>query len=407
MKIPELLSPAGDPEKLNKAILYGADAVYLAGTRFGMRAAASNFSDNQLSEAVRFCHERGKKVYVTCNTIPNPEEIALLPSFLCYLEEINADAIIAADLGVISLCKKYAPSVDLHVSTQAGVMNARTADAFCSLGARRVVLARELSLEEIKRIRKDTSSELEIEVFCHGSMCVSFSGRCLLSKYMTGRDANSGDCTQPCRWKYHLVEEKRPGQYFEISEDNGTYIMNSKDLCTLPILRELIETGIDSLKIEGRTKSSYYTSSVTAAYRHVMNAISRGDPIPESWLNEVEMVNHRPYSTGFYLDSPEQYTNNSAYISQCDVVGTVDKIDKDGNAVVIQKNRFFTGDEVNVLSPDDNEAVFKIGKMLDENGVEIECANHAGMLLRMNIPAGIAPGAFLRKRRIDQKIKNT
>ncbi len=399
MKIPELLSPAGDFEKLRMAVAYGADAVYLAGHSFGMRAAASNFSEEELREAVSYCHKKGVKVYVTCNTIPTNKEIRQLPIFLQEIEKSGADAVIVADLGVMQLSKQFAPSLAIHASTQVGVMNSASALALYNMGARRIVLAREVSLEEIRAIRKEVPDDLEIEVFCHGSMCVSFSGRCLLSTYLTGRDANRGQCAQPCRWKYSLVEENRPGEFFDISEDKGTFILNSKDLCTLPILEELVNTGVNSVKIEGRTKSSYYVASATSAYRNALDALANDLPVPEVWLNEAEMVSHRPYSTGFYISQAQQYTESAAYLSQCDVVGVVLQCDIDGNAVILQKNRFFVGDTINVLSPGKEPFSFQVKDMTDDAGNPINVANHAEMIIKMQLPFFSEPGSFLRGMR--------
>lgn len=327
---PELLSPAGDMEKLQMAVSYGADAVYLAGQQFGMRAGTANFTEEELIQALNLCHSKNVKVYVTCNTIPTSDEISMLPGFLSRLEDLMVDGVIVADIGVMSLCRQYCPSVAIHASTQVGVMNAETAKALYQLGAKRIVLARETSIKDIANIRKSVPDDLQLEAFCHGSMCVSFSGRCLLSAYFTGRDANRGMCAQPCRWKYHLVEETRPGQYLEISEDNGTYILNSKDLCTIHIVKDLVEAGIDSLKIEGRTKSSYYVASTTSAYRHAIDAYLYGEELDNKWLDEVNMVSHRPYSTGFYQSDAQQYTENSAYISSCDVIGIVADCNENG-----------------------------------------------------------------------------
>ena len=292
----ELLAPAGDMERLTMALHYGADAVYLAGTQFGMRASAGNFNEEQLREAVRLAHSMGRRVYVTCNTLPREDELASLPGYLEFLQDAEADALIIADIGVLELAKKYAPKVAKHISTQFGVINSAAANALYALGADTVVLARETPLEDIKKIRLNTPPELRLEVFVHGAMCVSFSGRCLLSNYLTGRDANRGQCAQPCRWKYHLVEEKRPGEYFEISEDGGTHIMNSRDMCMIEHIPELIDAGIDSFKIEGRMKSSYYAAVVTNAYRHAIDAAVTGAPLDPLWVEEVNKVSHRPYT---------------------------------------------------------------------------------------------------------------
>ena len=406
-KYVELLSPAGDMEKLKMAVTYGADAVYLSGKQFGMRAGTANFTDESLEKAINYCHSLNKKVYVTCNTIPTNDEIDLLPGHLSLLEALKADGVIVADLGVLELCKRFCPSVEIHASTQVGVMNAETAKALYSLGVKRAVLARETSLEDIARIRSAIPSDMKIEAFCHGSMCMSFSGRCLLSAYLTGRDANRGMCAQPCRWKYHLVEETRPGQYMEITEDNGTYILNSKDMCTISILPRMIDAGVDSIKIEGRTKSSYYVASVTSAYRHALDAYYRNEEPDMYWTDEVEMISHRPYSTGFYLKEAEQYTESSAYISSCDVVGIVSECDPDGNATIIQRNKFYPCDEVNILTSSGSIVKCNIGMITDEYGNDIESANRAQMIVKAKLPEYIPPDSFIRKMREDPSVKNS
>ena len=319
MTKPELLCPAGDMERLEMALHYGADAVYLAGEQFGMRAAAGNFSEEALRQAVKLAHQNGTKVHVTCNTLPRDNELRSLPAFLELLEEIGADAVIAADFGVMGMVKRYAPHVALHISTQFGVVNSASACALHDFGASRVVVARELHLDEIAAIRANTPKDLELEAFVHGAMCVSFSGRCLLSNYMTGRDANRGRCAQPCRWEYGLVERQRPGEVFQIVEDGGTFLLNSRDMCMIEHLPELLDAGVSSLKIEGRMKSAYYVGAVTNAYRHALDAVNSGAPVPEIWVRETEQISHRPYSTGFYFGEPGQYTSESAYFSGAEI----------------------------------------------------------------------------------------
>ncbi|SHI13188.1 putative protease [Sporobacter termitidis DSM 10068] len=398
---PELLSPAGDIERLNVALTYGADAVYLAGPRFGMRAAAGNFSDEDMEKAAALCHGRGVRVYVTCNTVMRGEGIAALPQYFERLQAAGADAVIVTDLGAFTLAKKYAPKLKIHISTQAGIMNAESARAFYDLGASRVVLARELTLEEIAEIRAKTPAALELEAFVHGSMCVAFSGRCLLSNYLAGRDANSGACAQPCRWKYRLIEEKRPDDWLEISEEGGTYVFNSRDLCMIDHLPELLEAGVTSLKIEGRTKSAYYAAAVTNAYRHALDAALQGIALPRVWSEEVNKVSHREYSTGFYFgrEGPGQYYKDSMYFSDCDVAAVVESCDGEGNAVLTQRNRFFAGDTLELLTPGGVPETFTAGPMLDAEGLEITAAPHPMMTLRMRLP-GIAPQySILRKPR--------
>ena len=311
----ELLAPAGDWERLEMAVAYGADAVYLAGTTFGMRSFAGNFSPEEMKRAVAFCKAHGVDAHVTCNTMPRNDEIARLPQWLELLEEAGVTAVILADVGVLGLAKKYAPNVKIHISTQASIVNYQAATAWHELGADRVILARELNLEEIAEIRAKTPKSLEIETFAHGAMCVSYSGRCLLSNYMTGRDSNRGACAQPCRYKFSLMEEKRPGEYFDVYEDEkGTYIMNSRDMCMIDHIPDLIAAGVDSLKIEGRAKSSYYAAIVTGAYRHCIDDVLAGRPLNMTWRDEVEKVSHRHYSTGFFYGQPGQYTADARYI---------------------------------------------------------------------------------------------
>ena len=294
----ELLSPSGDMERLKLAVKFGADAIYVGGTMFGMRTNPSNFDADQLKDAVEFVHMNNKKIYLTCNTLPRNNEIDVLPDYLRYVSSIGVDALIIADMGVLSLAKKYAPDTDIHISTQAGIVNYQSANAFYEMGASRIVTARELSLDEIKTIRDKANPNLEIEVFVHGAMCMSFSGRCILSDYMVGRDANRGDCAQPCRWKYHLVEETRPGLFFPINqEEEGTYIFNSRDLCMIEHIPELVDAGVDSFKIEGRAKSEYYTAIVTYAYRAAIEEYltnpSKDFKVPDWILQEMDKMSHR------------------------------------------------------------------------------------------------------------------
>ena len=401
MKRPEVLAPAGDMEKLIMAVTYGADAVYLAGQAYGMRAAAANFTPDQLREAVSYCHARGVRVYVTCNTIPNDEEMAALPDYLRLLDDAGADAVIAADLGVLRAVQKHAPRLALHISTQAGVMNAETARVFYDMGAKRVVLAREMTLDQIAAMSARLPEDLEIEAFCHGAMCVSFSGRCTLSDYLTGRGANRGACAQPCRWKYHLVEEKRPGEYFEISEDGGTYILNSRDMCMIDHIPELLAAGVTSLKIEGRTKSSYYAAATANAYRHAVDAALAGRPLDPVWIREVRKISHRPYSTGFYFGTPGQYTDDACYFSDSDVAAVVTACDADGNAVLSQRNRFFPGDELELLMPGSLPVPFTAGALYTEDGEPIDAARHPKMTLRTKLPFAAPENSFLRRARTE------
>ena len=395
----ELLAPAGDMERLTMALHYGADAVYLAGTQFGMRASAGNFNEEQLREAVRLAHSMGRRVYVTCNTLPREDELASLPGYLEFLQDAEADALIIADIGVLELAKRYAPNVAKHISTQFGVINSAAANALYALGADTVVLARETPLEDIKKIRRNTPPELRLEAFVHGAMCVSFSGRCLLSNYLTGRDANRGQCAQPCRWKYHLVEEKRPGEYFEISEDGGTHIMNSRDMCMIEHIPELIDAGIDSFKIEGRMKSSYYAAVVTNAYRHAIDAAAAGAPLDPLWVEEVNKVSHRPYTTGFYFGEPGQYYHDATYFTDADVAAVVEACDADGNAVLYQRNKFHRGDELELLTTDAAPVKFTVEHMYNSEGEEIDDTRHAMMEIHMRLPRYAERYSIVRKCR--------
>ena len=398
-RIPELLSPAGDFEKLTMAVRYGADAVYLSGKEFGMRAAAASFDDEQLLKGIRFAHDRAVKVYITCNTLPREKEIERLPDFLSFLQDAGADALIIADLGILALAKKYAPSVQCHVSTQFGVVNSAAANYLFNLGADTVVLARELPLEEIRSIREHTAEKLRLEAFVHGAMCVSFSGRCLLSNYLTERDANRGQCAQPCRWKYHLMEETRPGELFEITEDGGTFILNSNDLRMIEHLRDLYDAGIDSFKIEGRMKSAYYTAVVTNAYRHAIDALRQNIPLDPVWIEETEKVSHRPYCTGFYYGDPGQHYGSSSYTQTADVVAVVESCDEQGNAVLTQRNRFFRGDILELMNPKTIPVLFTAERITDSDGNEIIDTRHPMMRFCMKLPVSVPQFTIVRKPR--------
>ena len=396
-KIPELLAPAGDPERLRMAVLYGADAVYLAGTDFGMRAFAGNFTPEQMREAVEFAHSHGVRVHCTVNTMPRNDEIARLPEHLEQLNELGVDALIVADLGAFTLAGKYAPRCQRHISTQASICNYETARAWYDLGASRVILAREVGLAEIREIREKTPPELEIEAFVHGAMCVSYSGRCLLSNYMTGRDSSRGACAQPCRYQYALMEEKRPGEYFPIEEDEqGTYILNSRDMCMIDHLRDLTEAGLSSLKIEGRAKSAYYAAIVTGAYRHGLDAVAAGEEIDPVWRDEVEHVSHRPYSTGFYYGPPGQYYANSRYVREWQVVALVMNCDAEGNATLSLRNKFRTGDTVELVGPDLRPFAMTVGQMQDESGAVLEEPRMPQMIFHMKLPKAVPPYTLVR-----------
>ncbi len=405
---PELLSPAGDFERLKMCVHYGADAVYLAGTEFGMRASAGNFGPEELPRAISYAHDRGVKVYVTCNTLPREDELPRLPAYLEQLQDAGADGLIIADLGVFSLARKYAPKVPVHISTQLGVVNSETAKMLYDLGATRVVLAREMSLEEIRAFRQNIPAELEIEAFVHGAMCVSFSGRCLLSNYLTGkRDANRGQCAQPCRWKYALMEEKRPGEYFPIGEDNGTFILNSRDMCMIEHLPELLDAGISSLKIEGRMKSAYYAGAVTNAYRHAIDDVLAGREVDPVWIRETEQLSHRPYSTGFYYGQPGQYTADSAYFAGADICAVVEECDAEGNARLTQRNKFCQGDAIELLTRDGAPIPFTADGMAGPDGTPIDATPRAMMEFTMKLPRSCEPLSILRRLKEDPKRSRT
>ena len=397
----ELLAPAGDMERLRMSLAYGADAVYLAGTDFGMRSFAGNFTPEELKQAVALCHSRGVAVHVTCNTMPRNGEIARMPEWLSYLQELGVDAAILADVGVLSLLKKHAPRVKAHISTQASVSNYQAAAAWYELGASRVILARELSLDEIREIRAKTPRELEIEAFVHGAMCVSYSGRCLLSNYMTGRDANRGACAQPCRYQYALVEEKRPGEYFPIGEDaGGAYIMNSKDMCMIDHIPELIDAGLDSLKIEGRAKSAYYAAVVTGAYRHAIDAALAGQPLEPVWRDEVEKVSHRPYSTGFYFGEPGQHTSHSRYVRDWQIMAVVTSCAPDGTALCELRNKLSAGDELELVGPGLKPVPVTVEGLTDGDGLPIPEARKPQMPFYFRLPIQAPPLSLLRRKAV-------
>ena len=394
---PELLCPAGDMEKLQMAVLYGADAVYLAGTSFGMRSFTGNFTPEELPKAVAFAHEHNVRVHVTVNTMPRNDEAAALPQWLALLNDAGVDALIVADLGVFTMAGKYAPKCERHISTQQSVANYVCAQSWFDLGAKRVVLARELSLPEIITIREKVSPELELETFCHGAMCVSYSGRCLLSNYMTGRDSNRGQCAQPCRYQYALMEEKRPGEYFPVFEDEkGTYIMTSRDMCMIDHLKELVDAGVDCFKIEGRAKSAYYAAIVTGAYRHVLDDVLAGRAIDPVWRDEVEHVSHRHYSTGFFFGQPGQYTENSRYIRDWQICAVVEQCDEDGNAVLSLRNKFRDGDEVEIVGPDCKPFAWVAEQMRDMDGAALMEPRTPQMRFQAKLPKKVPPMSFVR-----------
>lgn len=402
--VPELLSPAGDMERFERALYFGADAIYLGGSAFSMRAAPSNFTTVELKKACSMAHEKGVKVYLTCNTVPRNNEIDALPQFLIDSAEAGVDAFIISDMGVMSLAKKYTPQVDIHISTQAGITNYASANEWYNLGAKRIVTARELSIDDIATLRAKTPSELEIECFVHGAMCVSFSGRCLLSNYLVGRDSNRGDCAQPCRWQYALMEKTRPGEYFPIDEDdNGTYIMNSKDMCMIEHIPDMVKAGISSFKIEGRAKSAYYTSVVTNAYRQAIDGYLK-NPVdtykPEQWIiDEMYKMSSREYCTGFYYGHPTENAQiyyDGGYKRDWSVMAEV--IDyKDGRVIARQRNRIFEGDCLEVLQRGTKPYDVTIRDLRDENGEAIEKAPHPMMIFSFESEMEVPKDALLRK----------
>ena len=388
MKKVELLAPAGNMEKLKMAILYGADAVYFAGEEFGLRTASDNFTFEEMKEGIGFVHEKGKKAYLTMNIIPHNDDILKASDFIEKAASTGIDAVIISDPGMFNIIKKTVPQLEIHISTQANITNIETVKFWHSAGASRVVLARELSLSEIKEIRENIPEDMELEVFVHGAMCISYSGRCLLSNYMIGRDSNKGDCAQPCRWKYHLMEEKRPGEYFPVQEDErGTFIFNSKDLCMIKHIPELISSGVSSLKIEGRVKSSFYVATVVKAYRDAINAYYGNKPYDEKWFEEISKVSNRDFTTGFFFGKPGPDDHNystSSYIRNYDFIGIVKGYDSDNGMVIIeQRNRFKVGDTVEVMPPDGPVSQFVEKEMYDGEGNNITVAPHPQMEIRI------------------------
>jgi putative protease len=406
MKKVELLAPAGNLEKLKMAVLYGADAVYIGGQKFGLRAKADNFSAEDIQQGIKFAHARSCKLYVTLNIIPHNDDLDGLPEYVKQLDELGVDALIVSDPGIFSIVRKVAPNMEIHLSTQANNTNYQSANFWYELGAKRIVVARELSLTEIKEIDTKTPKELDIEAFVHGAMCISYSGRCLLSSYMTGRDSNRGDCAQSCRWKYHLMEEKRPGEYYPVYEDEkGTYIFNSKDLCMIEHIPELVEAGIYSFKIEGRMKSSFYVATVVSAYRKAIDAYM-ADPenykFNSEWLSELSKASHREYTKGFYFDKTsgeDQIYNTSSYVRDYDFIGLVLEYDKETKiARIEQRNRMIVGDEIEVMSTNYDYFVQTFESMINEDGEYIRTAPHALMIVYMPMEQEVEAFDVLRRK---------
>jgi len=404
MKKPELLAPAGNLEKLKMALLYGADAVFMGGKEFGLRAFSDNFTEAELREGIDFAHRLNKKAYVTVNVFPHNDDLPALPEYLTFLRDAQVDAIIIADLGVYRIAKQIVPDLPLHISTQANNTNWSSVLCWQELGAQRVVLARELSLPDIQEIRGKVN--LDLEAFVHGAMCISYSGRCLLSNYFTGRDANRGECAQPCRWKYYLMEEKRPNQYFPVFEDErGTYIFNSKDLCLLPYLSELIKSGINSFKIEGRMKSVHYVATVVKVYREAIDTyFAQPDNffVKPEWLEELNKVSHREYTTGFYFNKTsheDQIYGSSSYTQTHDFIGLVKAYDYDATvAVVEQRNNMKVGQEIEIIQPQGAPFIQHIDAMYDHNGDPINVAPHPQQIVKIPVCQPVVPFAMLRRK---------
>lgn len=404
----ELLAPAGSLEKLKYAIEYGADAVYIGGEAFSLRVAAKNFSLEEIKRGIEYAHAKNRKVYITANIIPHNEDLDEFPEFVKEVSDMNADGIIVSDLGAFSIVKEYAPDLEIHISTQANNTNYMSARTWHKLGAKRIVVARDLSLNEISEIRNKTDDDLEIECFVHGAMCVSYSGRCLLSNFLTHRDANKGACSHPCRWKYYLMEEKRPGEYMPVFEnDRGTFLYNSKDLCMIKYIPELIKAGVSSFKIEGRVKNELYVATTVGAYRRAIDSYYENPDkfnISDDILNELEKVSHREYTTGFYFNKPDEnnqlYTSNT-YIQDYLIAGVVIDYDETtGVALVEQRNRFFRGDELEVLSPHIESFGFVADYMTNADDEDIEVAPHPQMHVKLKPGHPVAPFSIIRKKNI-------
>lgn len=408
MKIPELLAPAGNLEKLKIAIEYGADAVYIGGKQFGLRAFADNFGIDEIEEAVEYAHARNKKIYITMNIFAHNKDFKGMEEYIQAIDTAGVDAVILSDPGILDLVKKTAPNMEVHLSTQANTTNWKSVLFWHRQGIDRIILARELSLREIREIRDNTPEELELEAFVHGAMCMSYSGRCMLSNYFVGRDANRGACAQPCRWKYHLVEEQRPGEYLPIFEDDrGTYILNSNDLCMIEHMPDLINTGLNSLKIEGRMKSSYYVATVIQAYR---NELDRYGKDPQGYkfhidsIKELKKASHRPFSTGFYFNKPsaeDHRYDNSQYMRGYDFIGMViDYIENKGLALVEQRNHFKVGDEIEIMRPGEPYVNYVVESILDEDRQEIDSAPHPQQLVYIPIDIPLSQYSLLRRAKV-------
>lgn len=405
MKRPEILAPAGNLEKLKMSVEYGADAVYFAGSQLGLRAGAQNFDREDLKEAIDYCHRHGVKAYITVNIIAHDKHFEGIEEYIQFLESIHVDAIIVSDPGVLLQVKQHAPNAEIHLSTQANTTNYQTANFWHEVGADRIVLARELTLEEIKSVIQHKKDTLKIESFVHGAMCISYSGRCLLSSFMTNRHSNLGDCSHPCRWNYSVVEEKRPNEYYPvIEEENGTFIYNSKDLCMVNNLKDLLEAGIDSFKIEGRMKSSYYNATVVRSYKNALMELMEGKPFDPYWYEEIKKASHRDFTTGFYYGDPKeegQLYTSSSYIREYDFIGLVTDYDPTTQmATVEQRNKFSIGDEIEIFGPDIRHFDYQIKEMYNSKGEPVESAPHPQEIIQIKIDKAIKPWYILRKKRV-------
>lgn len=398
--IPELLAPAGNLSKLKTAIDYGADAVFLGGARLNLRAFSDNFTDEEMKEGLAYAHDRGRKVYVTLNVFPHESDMKGLEEYLLGLEELGVDALIVSDPGIIMTAREVVPAMELHLSTQANNVNSRSAIFWHKMGVSRIILARELSLKEIKAIKENIPEELELEAFVHGSMCMAYSGRCLLSNYMTGRDANRGACAQPCRYKYYLMEEKRPGEYMEVMEDDkGTYIMNSKDLCMIDHIEDLVNSGLSSLKIEGRMKSEFYVAAIVKAYRQALDHYAENPDtytLDPRWKELLSMVSHREYETGFYYGRKKnEVYGSSSYIRTHDLIAYVTEDLGNGRYLIAQKNRVFPGQKIKILRPQGDIMETTLGEFRDDEGNEIAVANKAAMNFTATSTVPLLPNDIL------------
>lgn len=397
----ELLAPAGDKQKLIMAIEYGADAVYLASTRFGLRTFAGNFSEDELKWAVEYAHSKNVKVYVTVNIIPHESDLEALPAYITFLQSINVDAVICADLGIISMVRRIAPNLDVHVSTQANITNSESAMVFVQMGVKRLILAREMTLDEIKEFRSKIPQEIEIEAFCHGAMCISYSGRCLLSNFFTGRDANRGACVQACRWNYAIREINKEQEYPIEEDSHGTYILNSKDMCMIDHLDKLQDAGISSIKIEGRMKTEYYVANIVNAYRMALNYLKSHKKynLPNEIKQEVYKSSHRDYSEGFYFGDPKQSLDSSLPESTHDFVAVVLESEKNGYSKIEMRNKFLLGEQLELLSKTKNNAIITLEEIVNEDGEKVDLCNVPKQIVKVKTNLPLKKLEILRRKK--------